>query len=617
MKGYKKIVNPKTGKLVRVNSSLGKKIILNYVNVLNKQKGGAMTRFNPAMFTSMCDFGDVQCSAICANWLGVERSYIEVLLYETGHPQYRSRPRLAYSAEDEWEEDSGISAHAMTSILQRHADEFRYGDFRRRFEERGIRLQRFAEKIKLKQFDGNLHSQFSQVYEHIEKGYATLLDITVEGAMGHYAVIGKFRDDSLFIIDPQHHTGIRSGHKSIVGYLKESWPTQTINIGIYINGIVLDASNYIPVTWDKGIFDIEESYTQGYAVLPAKMRICNYYDGTPGSCPYTINGIKCPYVHNNRFAPLRKRLPIPVCHHWSKGACSRGDSCGFAHDESGGGDGAGMGEDYSAPASAAAASAVAALESGGGGAGMEEDYAPASAATAVAVAALESGDGGGAATKVQRPVIATLVPGGGGGSSYGMEVEDTSVESTAVAAEPVATITHQEVPYPVYPGGLIATINKGSFKGYKVGILSGSSTHNYVRILDGQPGAGEQNWVLIQDLTVEILDATYSQQKVRLNVPLGHPLYITNKAEVTILGSNNNMFFIKGFIFGKGHIQGWIHRGHLLQHGGRPTNQQGGDATKHKLNYKKILEELYKNHNNPEFISKVLPKLKGVFVKII
>mgnify|MGYP006159167131 FL=1 len=179
----------------------------------------------------------------------------------------------------------------------------------------------------------------------------------------------------------------------------------------------------------------------------------------------------------------------------------------------------------------------------------------------------------------------------------------------------VARQLYTAVPFPPYPIGLRGTINKGRFNGRLVQILSGSNTHNYVQILEG-PDTGQQTRVVVQDLDVNILEGAAPGIRVGLNVPPGHPWITSNNVGVEVIGYNNNIVLVRLLGWDQQLRLGWISREHLVQYGGDPTKQRGGDATKHNSNYKKVLEELYRNHNNQEFISKVLPKLKGVFVKI-
>ena len=334
MISYNKIVNPKTDKLVRVNSSLGKKILLNYINVLNKQRGGATVRFSPAMFTHMCHFGDTQCVSIASNWLGIEKAYIKALLWESSHAAYITKPRLAVSRPRD--RDGGVSAEASLAILQKHADAIEDGGLDISLEERQIYVEeQSSEALEDIDFDGTLYDQFNEVLKYIKPGYATLLYFNPSVHMGHAVIIGKFEDGRRFIIDPQGHEGIISGatdddaHTAIIEYIQGIWEGEEVNLAITINGPVLDASNYIPIDW-RGV-DIESRNTPGYGTLPPEMRLCQYYDGSSDSCPLEKSADGCPYIHDDAALHLARRLVTPVCHFWNDGLCEAGDSCPFSH----------------------------------------------------------------------------------------------------------------------------------------------------------------------------------------------------------------------------------------------------------------------------------------------
>ena len=679
MISYNKIVNPKTDKLVRVNSSLGKKILLNYINVLNKQRGGATVRFSPAMFTHMCHFGDTQCVSIASNWLGIEKAYIKALLWESSHAAYITKPRLAVSRPRD--RDGGVSAEASLAILQKHADAIEDGGLDRSLEERQIYVEeQSSEALEDIDFDGTLYDQFNEVLEYIKPGYATLLYFNPSVHMGHAVIIGKFEDGRRFIIDPQGHEGIISGatdddaHTAIIEYIQGIWEGEEVNLAITINGPVLDASNYIPIDW-RGV-DIESRNTPGYRMLPDEMRLCQYYDGSSDSCPLENSASGCPYIHDDDALHLARQLVIPLCHHWNEGFCEAGDSCRFSHPG----------------ASDAAASAT---EGGGSSASGGKLRRCAQCRNKLPTRDFSSsqrskGSGSrckecvsivaGAATKVQRSPQFSAVPTprsvphdpapGIFGRHHDQKFRQycpsdgfltvaelaqqassfaspnppapsfaspnpfassfASPHPPAVAHNPkdkVATWAQQgvdtsvarqlytAVPFPPYPIGLRGTINKGRFNGRRVQILSGSNTHNYVQILEG-PDTGEKTVVMVQDLDVNVLERGAPGIRVGLNVPAGHPWITSNNVGVEVIGYNNNIVKVRLLGWDQQLKLGWISREHLVQYGGDPTKQRGGDATKHNSNYKKVLEELYRNHNNPEFISKVLPKLKGVFVKI-
>ena len=367
---YSKIVNPINGNTVSIKSRLGKSILENYLKALNKQKGGTMTKFNPAMFTNMCDLGKVQCGAICANWLGVEQAFIEALLWESGSAEVpRSlRPEYAHSSSRSWSPDSGISDDAMTSILARHKDAIIAGDLDTSLADRGITVddaslddatpvffQTSLQWLRGEWRPKTLETQFDEILERIEIGYATILNIAVEGGMGHYVIIGKFpyaRRWRRFIIDPQHHTGIISGdndflaHKRIVKHLKKIWEDSTLRLGMYTDGVVLDATNYRPVNWDGTSFATERHYTPGYATLPADMRLCRTYNGKRGSCLHqsgdddeaSSGGSRCFFVHNRKFVKFRSsdwKDKKKLCKFFVDGAankCTKGSRCLFSHD---------------------------------------------------------------------------------------------------------------------------------------------------------------------------------------------------------------------------------------------------------------------------------------------
>ena len=707
MISYNKIVNPKTDKLVRVNSSLGKKILLNYINVLNKQRGGATVRFSPAMFTHMCHFGDTQCVSIASNWLGIEKAYIKALLWESSHAAYITKPRLAVSRPRD--RDGGVSAEASLAILQKHADAIEDGGLDRSLEERQIYVEeQSSEALEDIDFDGTLYDQFNEVLEYIKPGYATLLYFNPSVHMGHAVIIGKFEDGRRFIIDPQGHEGIISGatdddaHTAIIEYIQGIWEGEEVNLAITINGPVLDASNYIPIDW-RGV-DIESRNTPGYRMLPDEMRLCQYYDGSSDSCPLEKSASGCPYIHDDDALHLARQLVIPLCHHWNEGFCEAGDSCRFSHPGAsdaaasateGGGSSASGGKlrrcaqcrnklptrDFSSSqrskgsgsrckecVSIVAGAATKVQRSpqfsavptprsvphdpAPGIFGRHHDqkfrqYCPSDGFLTVAELAQQASSfasphpfavEGGAPTQdagehYWAAMVARRRASEGGGASAAQQASSLASPHPFAAAhnpqDQVATLTRQvvdtsvatqwytAVPFPSYPIGLIATINKGLFIGHRVQILSGSNTHNYVQILEGQ-NTGQENWVAVQDLDVNVLEGAAPGIRVGLNVPFGHPWVAFNNVRVEVIGYNNNIAKVRLPRYGQQPILGWIFREHLLsvQYGGDPTKQRGGDATKHNSNYKKVLEELYRNHNNPEFISKVLPKLKGVFVKI-
>ena len=69
---YSKIVNPMTGRKVSVNGRLGQSIIKKYIETLNNQYGGAVSRFGPAHLQQLCDFDHpVACTIVTTNWLGL------------------------------------------------------------------------------------------------------------------------------------------------------------------------------------------------------------------------------------------------------------------------------------------------------------------------------------------------------------------------------------------------------------------------------------------------------------------------------------------------------------------------------------------------------------------
>ena len=69
---YSRIVNPMTGRKVSVNGRLGQSIIKKYIETLNNQYGGAVSRFDPAHLQQLCDFDHpVACTIVTTNWLGL------------------------------------------------------------------------------------------------------------------------------------------------------------------------------------------------------------------------------------------------------------------------------------------------------------------------------------------------------------------------------------------------------------------------------------------------------------------------------------------------------------------------------------------------------------------
>jgi len=580
---YSKIINPKTGKKVLTTSRLGKSILRNYLKVLNKQKGGAMTKFNPAMFTHMCDLGSVQCGAICANWLGVEKAFIRALLWESGSTAVIGRPKLAHSR-GEWEKDIGISGEAMTLILQKHEDQIERGQLNKSLSGRGIRIKEFTRKrLSFIQFRGTLFDQFEKLLrDHIKPGYATILNIQVADTMGHYAIIGKFSDGRRFIIDPQHHTGIISdtddggAQIKIVTYIKSSWPSQSINIGIYINGVVLDATNYIPVDWDGSSFETERTYTPGYAALPSDMRICYFYDGTRGSCPY---GSTCHYIHDDRFVHLRQQRPIRVCRHWLKGRCEKGARCEFRHAA------ADSDEDGAAAASAASSSAVLSKECSTCGRSLSRE---------------EFSNTQWRRSRGPRRCIQceyqTRKRRAADSDEGGVAA---AAATTSMAEEFDSEHLRQAIKASLQQQAIDASLRQQTEGG---AAAAGGEDADTISIESLQRAMDE---VLAEAARKEAPGPRIRKKRVQLRVMIkaGHP--DAGKQGIAINFDRDKTWQVR---LSDGRIIN-IHRGYLQR------IHYGGNAE--KSDYLKSLKELFKNHNNPEFISKVLPKLATMRIKLL
>ena len=387
---YNKIVNPKTGKKVLTTSCLGKSILKKYIAVINKQSGGATAKFGAKSFVNMCDMGSTQCAAICANWLGVERAYIEALLWESRSDRFTIRPDIAFSDPGE-RADWGVGGGVLDHVLRQYKETLRgVEDIQRRIERgEGLNVNaghgaQYLESgsIMNEDYPADVWKLFKSFMEknikivdipdapisyewygdrvvggrpmtlseavaeigttHLEGGEATILNITRGGTGLHFAIIGKFNDGRLFIIDPQVKplpalfTGASPAHamRSIHRYLLSlGRGYDRMNIGILTGGPKIDTTNYTPELWPE--FGTQAT-TGGYHSLPKELRLCaRRAAGGPcdlSRCEYSPCVQEYATNPHTAQADYDRTIQSRACGYYASGTCRFGDQCRFSHD---------------------------------------------------------------------------------------------------------------------------------------------------------------------------------------------------------------------------------------------------------------------------------------------
>ena len=180
---YNKIVNPKTGRKVNINSNLGKKIIKKYLNVLN---GGMRIYITPdwidnyeSLHLSDCDNDCVPCSF---NFLGINRGFARIM-----QQQYKG----------------GLTDKQMLEILNRYFPNYNLA------------------------FIKHPLTSLAEIYKTIPNNMAAFVVLQFEGrGLRHAIVLAKGYDGKPYLFDPQNYKHVRiRGYQRILKALKTNKTT--------------------------------------------------------------------------------------------------------------------------------------------------------------------------------------------------------------------------------------------------------------------------------------------------------------------------------------------------------------------------------------------------------